>query len=387
MVMVMVVVFAGCAVDQPGVEITRAYKTAVVAEGGSCPWYDIRDYGAVPNDTGDDGAAIQATIDALPATGGTIFLSQGAYRVDSAPLVLPVGKLIAGYITNIRIQGESSGLASGSTTNVFGTRVDFRGSGMLFDLYDSTTALTCINVQFRDFEVFDRNNSQPTYGIRANKFGYGCVIENVGFKAFYQSVAIETQAYYSKLDRVVSLGARNIGIKLTNPNMTDVFRCQASNGGGDGLYIAGNHGVLVSGGWYELNTGYGIHVVGANLHGVVITGNYLERNMLGGIYVTGTDANHFADGGLISGNYQPYNVGYGGSIILGRVRGYTVTGNNVGAYQNVNSNCIYSAYCENCLFNGNSYPAVRPTMPLNVPQSQNNIIIEPSLPLVDIVLP
>jgi len=335
-------------------------------------WIDVRDFGAVPDDSGDDGLAIQSAISSLPITGGTIFLPNGVYRVDKGPIVFPVGKLTENYITNICIRGESSGLASGSTKNAFGTRIDFRGLGMLFDLHDANSDYICINVQFRDFEAYDRNGSQDTYGIRANTFGTGSIIENVGFKGFYQSVAIETKSYFSKLDRVTSFYARNTGIKITNPNMMDINRCQAHGTTGNGLHVIGHHGVNISNGWYESNSGYGIYVTGNKLHGVVITENYLEHNSLGGIYVTGL-VDNYADGGYIAGNYQPNDEGYGSSIILGYVRNYVVIGNSVGTRKDSGSGCIRSNYCQNSIFIGNSYPAGL-DIPLSVPTNKGNTI-------------
>lgn len=369
----------------------RQWLTAVAAaaalSASACAYpdaFDIRDFGATPGDATDDGVAIQTAVNALPATGGTIYIPNGVWRVDSGPIVLPVGRLITGAVTNIRIQGESSGLASGGVVEALGTRIDFRGRGMLFDMWDSLTVVAAYNVQFRDFEAYDVGNTYRTYGIRAGKFGSGCVIENVGFKAFYAGVAVESYAYYAKLDRVAAIGSRSVGIRIVNPNMTDVFRCQASRsstsvGAVDGLYIVGNHGVTVSSGWYESNTGYGIRVTGANARGVCIVNNYLEHNVLGGIYVTGTDVNHYIEGGQISGNYQPRDYGYGASIILGYVRNMTVSGNMAGTYYNSGSHCVCSDACQNVVFVGNSYPTPGPSVPLSVPAG-GNVIIEPSLP-------
>ena len=362
------------------VSVQKPVSATVSIPDTSTSFLNVRDFGAIAGDTGDDTAAIQAAIDALSATGGTVYLPAGAYRVNST-IVFPVGKLIPNYITNIRIQGESSGLSSGSKSSVFGTRIDFYGSGILFDLYDNTTTLSCNNVQFRDFEAFDCNNSGETYGIRANRFHAGCIIENVGFKSFWESVAIEDRAYFSKFDNVTSFMARHIGIKIVMPNMMEINRCQASQGKGDGLYVYGNSGVLVVGGWYESNTGYGIHITGERLHGVSITGSYLEANKMGGIYITGIDSLHYADGGYIAGTFQVKSSSYAPAIILGYVKNYTLIGNSFGQFFDANSNCVYSKYCQNTMFIGNNYPPKSnfPIKPLNVPTNKNNVIMEPSL--------
>ncbi len=363
--------------------VVQKFAVLTTVPGISTYFLNVQDFGAVPNDTGDDTPAIQSAVDALPATGGTVYLPAGTYRVNTT-VVFPVGKLIPNYITNIRVQGESGGQSSGGLASAFGTRINFYGSGILFDLYDAVSIPICYNVQFRDFEAYDCNNTQNTYGIRANRFHSGCIIENVGFKSFWESIAIEDRAYYSKFDNVSSFLARHIGIKITMPNMMEINRCQASQGKGaytDGLYVWGNSGVLITGGSYESNTGYGIHVTGDQLHGVSIIGSYLEANKLGGIYITGTDSLHYADGGYIAGTFQVASSTYAPSITLGYVRNYVVIGNSAGQFFDADSNCIYSKYCQNTMFIGNNYPPKInfPIKPLNVPMDKNNVIMEPSL--------
>lgn len=62
---------------------------------------NVKDYGAQGDGSTDDTAAIQATIDAVPASGGCVFLPRGAY-VISAPLVPK---------STVRICGEAFGRA------------------------------------------------------------------------------------------------------------------------------------------------------------------------------------------------------------------------------------------------------------------------------------
>ncbi len=235
---------------------------------------------------------LQTAVNMLPVEGGTILAPNWQWDVYDA-VVFPVGKQVPGYITNVCFQGESSGLACGSVGNPFGTRLNFSGPGTMFDLRGQK----CINVQFRDFEVFDTNGSQETIGINAVNFGTGCVIENVGFKNFWKSVVLSGESYYSKLDRMVSFGARHTGFEIHNPNMTDIHRCQASYGAGTGLRVYGGLGTLIDGGGhYENNAGHGIEVIGER-H-VVIQNNYVEQNVLGDINI------HDCASGEISGNIR-----------------------------------------------------------------------------------
>ncbi|GGA42581.1 right-handed parallel beta-helix repeat-containing protein [Dyella nitratireducens] len=46
-------------------------------------WVNVRDFGAMGNGVTDDTAAIQAAIDALPASGGTVVVPTGTYMIDA----------------------------------------------------------------------------------------------------------------------------------------------------------------------------------------------------------------------------------------------------------------------------------------------------------------
>jgi len=77
-------------------------------------------YGAVADGTTDDTAAIQAALDALPATGGTVFFPASAHAY-----------LCAGTLTipdKVTLQG-ASGLSSGSAT---GSHLAYSGTGARF---------------------------------------------------------------------------------------------------------------------------------------------------------------------------------------------------------------------------------------------------------------
>ena len=231
---------------------------------------------------------LQNAINSLPAEGGTIYIPNGTYDVP-AGVILP-SKQLPGYVSNIRIQGESSGLACGSVGNAFGVRFNFSGSGSLFK-----ASGRCINLQFRDFEAVDMNGSQQTIGLDVENFGTGCIVENVGFKGFWKSGVFTGENYYCKFDRMVSFGARDTGFEIHAPNMTEIHRCQASYGGGTGLKVFNGLGAVVTSGWFENNTVNGVVVDTGH---VVVQNSYFEQNTLGDINL-GACA-----GGEISGNIR-----------------------------------------------------------------------------------
>ena len=69
------------------------------ASSGQTLMLNVKDYGATGNGTNDDAAAIQATINLLPATGGTVYLPAGNYKL-TASLTVP-----ATILTGFRLTG------------------------------------------------------------------------------------------------------------------------------------------------------------------------------------------------------------------------------------------------------------------------------------------
>jgi len=67
---------------------------------GPSPYYDITGYGAIPNDNADDSQAIQSAINAVPSTGGTVFIPAGTYDIHSS--IVPK--------SNLTIIGEGIGI-------------------------------------------------------------------------------------------------------------------------------------------------------------------------------------------------------------------------------------------------------------------------------------
>ncbi len=89
--------------------------------------FNVKSYGAVGNGSTDDTAAIQAAIDAVPSTGGTVFLPAGTYLVTAA-LKLK---------SNLHIVGSGLGNGTGATTLQTAT------SGTGYAVFQTGTPRTC----------------------------------------------------------------------------------------------------------------------------------------------------------------------------------------------------------------------------------------------------
>jgi hypothetical protein len=93
-------------------QIAHQNDGTVVAVGGGATdlegWYSVKDYGALGNNSADDGPAINDAIDAMQnAAGGVLFFPPGTYKITTA-LTVPSGKAIY-YL------GVGSGQTSGSS--------------------------------------------------------------------------------------------------------------------------------------------------------------------------------------------------------------------------------------------------------------------------------
>jgi hypothetical protein len=139
----------------------------------------VKDFGAVGNGVADDTAAIQATIDALPTTGGEVYFPRGTYLI---------GASLATTKNNVRLRGEGSSylntaaseivtsssiicldLGSATATNHSGSQLENLGFRDL-----SGTALGAIRVR--------RMNHVRLANVSVNSFtiGYAVQLDGTG---------------------------------------------------------------------------------------------------------------------------------------------------------------------------------------------------------------
>ena len=63
-----------------GIDIGRFFAAEPVPEGA----ISVEDFGALGDGVTDDAPAIQATIDSLPQTGGTVYVPAGTYMLGTS---------------------------------------------------------------------------------------------------------------------------------------------------------------------------------------------------------------------------------------------------------------------------------------------------------------
>ncbi|NUS38013.1 MAG: hypothetical protein HOQ02_03195 [Lysobacter sp.] len=76
----------------------------------------VRDTGAVGDGIHDDTAAIQAAINALPVTGGTVFVPAGTYLIDTTKKINLRSLMLLSLDTNAVLKAKTSSARTSGTT-------------------------------------------------------------------------------------------------------------------------------------------------------------------------------------------------------------------------------------------------------------------------------
>lgn len=84
-------------------------------------WYNVRAFGATGDGVTDDTAAIQATVDAIPAAGGVLYLPTGGYKLTS-DILLKTGVTVQGDGSNATVLTQTATNKNGLTLSGDGPR-------------------------------------------------------------------------------------------------------------------------------------------------------------------------------------------------------------------------------------------------------------------------
>src|SRR5215813_13764391 len=105
-----------------------SWPSAVVDQGGQV--YNVKAYGAIGNGVADDAPAINAAIQALPSSGGIVFLPAGTYRLTTS---INIQDTDAGnHRKGVRFVGSNAGSAGANMTTI--VRWDAVG-GNIFEVW------------------------------------------------------------------------------------------------------------------------------------------------------------------------------------------------------------------------------------------------------------
>lgn len=95
---------------EAGIESMDDRVTAL--EGGTSAWVSVVAFGAVGNGTADDTAAIQAALNAVPATGGWVQFPAGEFKVTSTLQVKSDNTVVSGVGGGQRVGGSQTGVGT-----------------------------------------------------------------------------------------------------------------------------------------------------------------------------------------------------------------------------------------------------------------------------------
>lgn len=314
---------------------------------------NVKDYGAIGDDTTNDTAAIQAAITALPSSGGVVFFPPGTYRITSA-IALRSALTLQGAGGSASVIHQTNTTAHGlSGVDILGFSVKglrvvgpSSGSGDGLHLTRSVNAATnYIELSDAIFRTWGGNGISISNPIVSAFTQVRC--ENNGNHGFYlygvggvagTSVALtgcyandNTSAGYY-LDTMVYCSLNGCAsesnaadYRLTNCQSIAMSGCGSENNGGIGWDILGGHGIGLYSCWLYANTGIGVKVSNNALAVTVLS---LVDNTPGGsatacvqvasgskvalFNVHNTTANSLA-----SGTTQVFNDSAGGSVFNG----------------------------------------------------------------------
>lgn len=291
--------------------ISTPLMTAAVAHFKGSPWHDIRAYGAVGDNVADDTAAIQAAANALGASGGTIYVPSGTYKITGT---ITIGAASAGAI---RVVGEGGGTSAGPSVLNMTT------------LSTRALALLCAEAWLEHLVVKGPGGS-PTVSEGIYSTVNAHLLDVVVFGFYYGIRFNGAGSFYSTVTDCRFQSNTIAGMKVdAGSNNLTVLNTRTS-GGAQGILAAQCASLRVIGGAFEQHTGFPVYIDGAS-RGVLLTGIYFETTTAAG----SPGANIFLGdtalvaGAIISGCYFAADAGVAGfrHIRTTNVQGLVIQGN------------------------------------------------------------
>lgn len=289
----------------------------------SQPVFNVKDYGAVGNGTYNDTSAIQAALDAVPATGGTVYFPAGTYNVSSVDVTgHPV--TLDGPGAVLDCQGDTDGaIAKTDHGNLLTVRnLTFTGVSPAIRLAITPSSVTSHDYAFEDL-TFNLDDTHPyavsLVGAREGTLTRCTFIGGSDASGLYfQSTVAPTVA------DCLFIGSDGSGTALCYDGIADGYSC--------GLVVRACEVM----GW-----DYGVDVRYTDW--LSITDSTLDLNTTRSLRLTSQN------GGLITGNYLGLSgagaaVGLVQGVLVGKVPGYCtglhIEGNTFAGAAVANYDCV-----------------------------------------------
>lgn len=283
-------------------------------------YVNIVDYGADATGVADSSSAIQAAIDAIPSTGGTLYIPKGTYSLTSGVVVNKNG--------SVHILGEG-----GFATNSNGTsKFIFTGSGACITI-GSSSATVQNGCRISNLYI-EGNNTAGQIGVkvlRTYRNLFECVAVNEMLGSGSIGFEFDGTGDITIINELFQCGVRKVttGVKLTKVTSTRINGGYWNAvGGSNGIDIISDDTVIIDGanfdGWATaaVNTA---NITGT-FRGLRVIGSRFESNAIGvnvaaSVAVSTIVGNYFNMGGTGIG----INVASGASVNVSDNVGHNIT--------------------------------------------------------------
>ena len=330
-------------------------------------YVDVRSTGARGDGVHDDTAAIQAAVDSLPATGGTVFVPAGHYMIDATKSIklrshtrlkmdpmatLEVIPTSAGRYMLIRVYNATDVRVVGG--NLVGDRAKHLGDTGEWGYGINVTASTNVvlkNIKISDFwgdgiwvgakdvnKVHVRSDYVTINGIvSSNNRRQGMSIGPA------QHVYIVNSTFQNTNGTLPEAG---VDIEPMTEGLTNAIRLENNtfaNNNGNGIEMHANiSDIAIVGNTMIGNRGFG--VLGVSAPYVTVTGNTMTQNGLAGVRPSGKSHDWLITGNTLKYNSTRYMSATREGGALSRDIQFGKNSYNITVYDNLFSNPKYNTF-------------------------------------------
>lgn len=282
-------------------------------------YINIVDFGADATGVADSASAIQAAIDAIPSTGGTLYVPTGTYALASGVIINKAG--------SVHVLGEG-----GYATNASGTsKFIFTGSGACITI-GSSGATVQNGCRISNLYI-QGDNSAGQIGVkvfRTYRNLFECVAINEMLGVGSIGFEFDGTGDITIINELFQCGVRKVttGVKLTKVTSTRINGgFWNAVGGTNGVDIISDDTVILEGANFD---GWTTAVQTANVSGTFrglrllgcrFEGNATAVNISASVQISTLVGNYFNMGGSGTG----INVASGANVVLSDNVGHNVT--------------------------------------------------------------